>query len=89
MDMKEVTKVYLNDPGHGWLSVKKKELVDLGIETKISNWSYMKGKSVYLEEDCDAGVYIEAQKERGVIIKVKCGVQSKLSPVRSYEYYNC
>ena len=43
-----------SDPGHGWLAVKLSEIKMLGIETDISEFSYIKGKTAYLEEDCDA-----------------------------------
>lgn len=86
--MKIVTKKFLSDAGHGWLSVKRKELRDLGIEDKISPYSYQRGKSVYLEEDCDAPLYIKAMENVfGVKVELKFGKQQKTSPVRSYEGY--
>jgi len=86
--MKEVIKTVLSDSGHGWLSVKRKEIVELGISDKISSFSYANGKSVYLEEDCDAGVYIDAQRERGVTVKFKNGKWSERSYVRSFDNYS-
>ncbi len=86
--MKTFTKKLLRDCGHGWLSVKKKELIDLGIANKITRWSYMKGNSVYLEEDCDMGVYLMAQHKRGVCIKVIHGKTHQTSPVRSYHSFD-
>ena len=55
---------FWNDPGHGWLEVTRKELEELNIANKISSYSYLSkdGKIVYLEEDCDAGVFIKAAK---------------------------
>ena len=60
--------VFFNDPGHGWLEVERKDLDILGIADKISGFSYQKaeinpntGKEeviVYLEEDCDAPLYM-------------------------------
>lgn len=54
-------KVYIlhSDPGHGWLAVKKREIEALGI-TGISAYSYVKGNTVYLEEDCDAALFFNA-----------------------------
>ena len=41
------------DSGHGWLEVKRAELISLGILDQISHYSYQDGDTVYLEEDCD------------------------------------
>jgi hypothetical protein len=55
------------DPGHGWLIVDMDELTKLGIKDKISSYSYHKDGTAYLEEDCDAAIYIEAViEQRGV-----------------------
>lgn len=54
------------DPGHGLLEVQRHELRDLGLLPKISAYSYQSGGTVYLEEDCDAGLYVEAMKAKGV-----------------------
>lgn len=48
------------DPGHGWLEVTVNELEMLGLTGKISVYSYRKGNAVFLEEDCDAPLFIEA-----------------------------
>ena len=62
--MKDKTYVFHTDPGHGWLAVPFKDLYALGIEDKISGYSYVKGKTAYLEEDCDAAVFINAYKAK-------------------------
>ena len=48
--------IFTSDPGHGWLRVLKTEIEP--IKDKISHYSYMNGKYVYLEEDCDAGIFM-------------------------------
>ena len=52
--MAEVVRVGHSDPGHGWLAVKLSDLKMLGIEANITDFSYIKGKTAYLEEDKDA-----------------------------------
>jgi hypothetical protein len=52
------------DPGHGWLEVPTSQLVDLGIEHNISTYSYVQNETAYLEEDCDAGVFVDAYKKK-------------------------
>ena len=59
-----ITLKFYSDPAHGWLAVKRELLYDLGIAAKVSFYSYEKGKTVYLEEDCDAGVWLRAHGER-------------------------
>ncbi len=51
---------FYRDPSHGWLKVERKELIDLGIESQISGYSYQKGDFAYLEEDSDASIFIDA-----------------------------
>jgi len=56
-----MTYTYIVDSGHGWLKVPHSELRTLGIADKISLYSYSNGSYAYLEEDCDAGVFIDAK----------------------------
>ena len=85
--MIEVTKKYYQDPGHGWVAVKTKELEKLGITGKISAYSYQKGATTYLEEDMDAGTYIAAQDAAGVQVNFKKTYTDGRSPIRSYAPY--
>lgn len=85
--MGKVIKMFYSDAGHGWLAVKTKELIELDICDKISPYSYMKGQTTYLEEDCDASEYIRAQKERGIAVEFKDGKFQNYSPIRSYNQY--
>ena len=61
------------EPGHGYMAVKREILRDWNILHKISQCSYQSatGKTVYLEEDCDARIFTEAAKSRGVSLTVK------------------
>ena len=75
-----------NDGGHGWLAVKLDLLDHLGIIDRISAFSYIKGKTAYLEEDCDGSLF-------AVIYRSKFGdfqttsMYYEKSPVRSYVRY--
>ena len=59
---------FISDPGHAWLKVNKKELKRLGIDQQISHYSYMNGEYAYLEEDCDAPLFINKKKLVGEIV---------------------
>jgi hypothetical protein len=85
--MAVMKKVYHSDPGHGWLAVKLSDLKMLGIESEISSYSYVKGKTAYLEEDCDASLFIKAAKARGIDVEVREGPQRDRSPIRSFQSY--
>lgn len=81
--------VFHIDPGHGWLGVKRKELASLGIEKKISHYSYQRGGMVYLEEDCDAAVYFNAVRTAtGADPVFRYSHCDRRSPVRSYQSFS-
>ena len=75
------------DPAHSWMKVPRKLLAELGVEAKISTYSYQKGNFVYLEEDCDAGIVLDCLKAKGVIPVLKSSHTNKSSRIRSYPSY--
>lgn len=80
-------KIY-SDAGHGWLAVPRKELIELGIESKISNCSFQRGDMVYLEEDCDMTVYMNSHPEWNKSnVKFKESHTDKRSKIRNYEHF--
>ena len=85
--MRKVFKFY-SDPGHGWIAVKRQLLTELGIADKISSYSYQRGKTVYLEEDCDAPTFVNAFKNTygGNNIGFQESYAEK-TPIRSYDSY--
>lgn len=53
------------DAGHGWLAVTTDDLADLGLRASdFSACSYKKRDLLYLEEDCDAGLFILAYQAK-------------------------
>ena len=78
-------KVY-QDPGHGWIAVRIKVLAMLNLTpSDFSQYSYIKGNTVYLEEDDDASKFFKVWtekfgKEPSLIYKST----NKSSPIRSY-----
>jgi len=90
-----MTKSYtfFADPGHGWLRVPVIELEE--IKHKITCFSYLKGKYTYLEEDLDAGTFLDYKfgnisnyqelRDKGIL---KQSVTDNQSPIRGYESYH-
>lgn len=54
------TIVFHSDPGHGWLQVPKNLMNRLGITKAISDYSYYDKNNVFLEEDYDLGLFLQA-----------------------------
>ena len=79
--------IAFSDSGHGWIKVKRSELIKLGICDKITSFSYQRGTYVYLEEDCDATTYIEALNKNNITFEIKTKNTNKVSKIRSYESY--
>jgi hypothetical protein len=47
------------DASHGWLEVDWRDLKDLSLNpSDFSRYSYRRGNTFYLEEDCDASKFI-------------------------------
>lgn len=86
--MAQITKIMHSDPGHSWLAVKLSELRMLGIETEISEYSYVKGKTAYLEEDCDAVRFITAMNSKGITVNIQEGAHRDPSPIRYFKRYS-
>lgn len=76
------------DPGHGWVEVSRSDLASLKIAHKISGYSYQKGNSVFLEEDCDAGIFIKAARDAGHSVSTKDISYNSDAPLRRYAPYS-
>ena len=86
--MTSVKRKFHQDPGHGWLCVKRSELEDLGIANRITSFSYQRNQSVYLEEDLDYTTYHDALRARGIELEQVDGrVFNKPHPIRRFECY--
>ena len=78
---------YFTDSEHGWIKVPVKLLKSLGIEGKISMYSYRRGEYAYLEEDCDASLFLDSMKADGKECKLVAKHTNKRSKIRSYYHY--
>jgi len=75
------------DPGHGWLKVPLSKLDELGLADSISPYSFMRKGYAYLEEDSDAGKFIEALKKKGVEVTIDEHTANYESSIRLYDGY--
>lgn len=79
---------YYRDDGHGWIAVKKNILEKIGIADEISKYSYQRGKMAYLEEDCDASLFVNAfEQYLGKTPNIVMKDHGNYSWVRSQEMY--
>lgn len=85
--MKTLTLNFHSDAGHGWLVCKKDLVIALGIAGEISRYSYQRGQTAYLEEDCDMSRFIKACQDKGVQVKLRNKYRDQ-SPIRNYESFS-
>ena len=79
---------FYSDPGHGWGAVKRKVLDQLGITDRITEYSYQKGGTVYLEEDLDLATLINTLRNFNMDYTiVEKNLPYRYSPIRSYERF--
>lgn len=78
---------FYSDAGHGWMAVKMHVLQDLGIVERISPYSYVRGKTAYLEEDGDLSTLMTALQDKNILFSVTDKWCDR-SPIRSYDRYN-
>ena len=74
---------FIQDASHGWLEVPLQELVDLKIASKISPFSYAHNGYAYLEEDCDAAIFVNAREAKGLRTPFTVERQDP-TPIRTY-----
>ena len=82
-----VCKAYwVGDSGHAWLVVPKKLAQQV---SDISTYSYQSpsGSKAYLEEDCDAQLFIEHYGEDNIELG-KPVMHNNQAPLRNYPRYN-
>lgn len=74
------------DPGHGWLHVKRTLAMDvMGPDfVRLSPFSYQRGGTLYLEEDCDAPLFMACARARGLELTLQIHHTNRSSPIRSY-----
>lgn len=91
--MRTIKLKWYSDPGHSWLRISRKNAEELRILESITAFSYESEKYLFLEEDRDAGIAIEALNET---LKTRPDLQATFlleshakdrSHVRKYDHY--
>lgn len=85
---RKITLQMYNDPGHGWLRVPHNLITEVGIADKISACSYMTHNFCYLEEDCDAPLFVEAAEKVGIAVTINDHYSNGTSQIRTFGAYN-
>lgn len=83
--------VHYSDASHGWLKVKRSVVAMLGLLDKVSIYSFQSksGTTVYLEEDGDATLLINALKAKGLayeILDVDNGDRSRIRSLPRFSF---
>lgn len=81
---KKLKLTHIDTGGHGYVSVSKEIIKELGLVDKISGYSGMNQTRVFLEEDCDATLLIDRAKERGYEIDIKSSYNLKHKCTHNY-----
>jgi hypothetical protein len=75
------------DAGHGWLKVHVYDARDVGLDVEdFTAYSYKHGDHLYLEEDCDAGRFLQAWEKALRKFEFRQIDDGYNSPIRSYEH---
>lgn len=62
------------DPRHSWLAVPRSLITQLGIINLISSFSYADAHTIFLEEDEDMPLFMQAAENAGLDYRVElCG----------------
>jgi len=77
---------YIQDPGHGWIAAPLELIREWGVTP--SRYSYRDAVTGYLEEDCDAGLFLAAAAARGVSVTLDEHHTDRDSFVRALPRFN-
>jgi len=75
------------DAQHSWCKVKFSEIVKLGIQNQITDYSYARGEYLFLEQDCDMSTFVKALEKVGIKPEWIGHHTNKQSKIRSYSRY--
>lgn len=77
------------DPSHGWLKVSIKELKEMEILREITDYSFIMGDFIYLEEDQDLTLFIDTKKKLNpdFVLKTNENFSENESGIRKFKRF--
>jgi hypothetical protein len=79
--------VYHQDSGHGWIEVPIKEIKAMGLEERITPYSYLFRDKAYLEEDDDASAFLDMRKLLPKPFVLQSNYKDGSCFIRNYPHY--
>ena len=77
---------FYSTPGHGYLRVPKSVFVKCGGDpTKISEFSGHDLSTLYLEEDCDAGYFLDLLESNDIDYEIESKYVNSVSNTHNYD----
>lgn len=77
--MERLDLTFFTDPGHGWVRVSHELIKEMGVGPRISQFSYEDDDHAYLEEDCDAPMFLAKAEARGYQIHLRARYEEESS----------
>ena len=84
---KHLSLIFYSDPAHGWLEVDRDHIKDLGLCYRVSSASYVSDYKIYLEEDCDMTLFLDAAEQFEWIVIFHESHSNTLSTIRNLPRY--
>jgi hypothetical protein len=79
--------IYHQDSGHGWLEVPVGEIRAMGLEKRITPYSYLYRDKAYLEEDLDAGTFLDIRKLLPKPVAIQNNHMDGMCYIRDFPHY--
>lgn len=83
--MKTIKTTHIDTGGHGYVSVSKSDLLEVLKPDQISGYSGQSLTRVYLEEDCDATLFMEEAEKKGIKVEMKSSYNLHFKNTHNYD----
>ena len=82
--MKTIKTTFIDTGRHGYLSVSKKDFLLVCDPKDISQYSGINFTRIYLEEDEDAGIFLNEARKKGYKVDIKSSYNPKHNITHNY-----
>ncbi len=83
--MKTIKVTHIDTGGHGYMSVSKKDFLEVCTPLQITGYSGHNLTRMYLEEDQDASTFMDAAEQQGYKVEVKSSYNLKFNCTHNYK----